>query len=389
MTRIETRWQALPWVLRWSIFLAVSVLILFLRSPGLLLGAEFLSEDGQTFFLGTYFGSPLDVILRSYAGYIHLVPRLVAYGERAVPIALAPLVSNLVSLLIISAVAAFIASNRLTRAAPHRGFRYLLALLLLLLPAQTDLYGRIQNAQWFLGLFMVCVLLAEDPRSRLATIAERISLLLAALSGPFGLLLSPLFVWRALRERSRNAFWSAACVVIPSLLQLLAVLESAATRRPPLGTYSVRDILGIISARVITEPILGARPVLVLETIFRYTFVSIPWITIAVIGIGVLGLGMMLWKLWRAFSENTPRWTLLVIGYTAAIMTTVGILFNPFRTGAADAYNSQRYFFFIGFAVATIVLGGALRLPQKRRVLKYVAISLLSIGIVCDFILPG
>jgi peptidoglycan/LPS O-acetylase OafA/YrhL len=126
-----------------------------------------------------------------------------------------------------------------------------------------------------------------------------------------------------------------------------------------------------------------------LETIFRYTFVSIPWITIAVIGIGVLGLGMMLWKLWRAFSENTPRWTLLVIGYTAAIMTTVGILFNPFRTGAADAYNSQRYFFFIGFAVATIVLGGALRLPPKRRVLKYVAISLLSIGIVCDFILPG
>ena len=387
-TRIEVRWWALPGVVRWPAFIMASVLILFARSPGTLLGAEFRYEDGRTFFLGTYFGSPLEVIFHPYAGYLQLVPRLVAYGERMVPIAWAPLVANFASLLIIAAVAAFIASDRLAQVLPHRGFRWLLAAVLLLLPAEQEIIGTIANTIWWLGLFLVCVLLAGPARSRLEAIMTRTFLVLASLSGPFSLLLSPLFVLRAVRERSRDATWSAACVAVPGLLQLVALAKTASERPTPLGAYSPGDLLGAFLSRVITEPILGARVTYLFEAVAHSIALYQPSFTWAIVALAVAGsiaMGVMLVVLFRAFSKHVSRWTMLVVAYTVVTVPALGVFVNPFRSLIVSPFLAQRYFFFTGFAVATIILGGISSLPKSRRLLKDAAFILLVIGIVCDF----
>ena len=385
-TLIETRWQALPWAIRWSTFIIVSVLILFARSPGILLNAEFANEDGQTFFLGTYFGSPLEVVFRPYAGYLHLVPRLAAYGERAVPIAWAPFVANLTSLLIIAAVAAFIASDRLAGVAPRRGFRWLLALTLLLLPAEWEIVGTITNTTWLLGLFLAGVLLAGPARSRLEALATRASLVLASLSGPFGLLFSPLFVLRAVRDRTRDAVWSAVCVVVPGLLQMVALAKTASDRPTPLGeAYSVVNLLGAFLARVVTEPILGARWTTVCEAICRIMLSTSAWVVIAMTAAWLIIVVAILATLIRGLSKHVSRWTIFVIAYVSVIVMALGVFVNPLQSELSNPYLSQRYFLFAGFAVAIIILGGAFSLPKSQRLLKYSVLVLLAIGIVSDF----
>src|SRR4029078_5704658 len=93
---------------RWAVTVGVFILAFGLavaRRPSSVLRPEVFNEDGQVFFLGTFFGSVVETLFRTYQGHLHLVPRLVALLERVVPISSAPLVSNIASLLVVAGVA--------------------------------------------------------------------------------------------------------------------------------------------------------------------------------------------------------------------------------------------------------------------------------------------
>ena len=83
---------------------AVGLGILFLRRPETILNAEFAYEDGREWYLDAWRKGPA-AILKPYAGYHHLVPRLVAAHERLLPAGQAPLVENAFVLAITAGVA--------------------------------------------------------------------------------------------------------------------------------------------------------------------------------------------------------------------------------------------------------------------------------------------
>ena len=131
---LATRAQSLPPIVGWLAFVLLAIAIVVLRRPESLTNAAFFYEDGQVFYIGAFFGSPLDQLTRQYEGYLHLIPRLVAMLERLVPPASAPLIGNAIALLVVVGVAAYIASGRLENVIPGRRTRVLLAIVFLLLP---------------------------------------------------------------------------------------------------------------------------------------------------------------------------------------------------------------------------------------------------------------
>src|ERR1019366_9533474 len=72
----------------------LSCIVLISRRPDAIYQAQFLHEDGHTWFADVYNFGWWAGVCRTYAGYHHVFPRLGAALALLVPLALAPLVMN-------------------------------------------------------------------------------------------------------------------------------------------------------------------------------------------------------------------------------------------------------------------------------------------------------
>ena len=198
-----------PAAVRWAAVVALAFCLLLLRRPETLFRASFFYEDGQVFYVGAYFGGFGSSRLGgAYAGYLHIVPRVVG-GARDGPCRRPTrrCVGNVIALGVVALLAAFIASNRLSNVLPDRRTRIVLAALLLLLPGSWETLGSITLVQWYVAIYLVAgrdrraaERVAHSRRSRATLVAG------ACLTGPFSILFAPLFWARALVRRDR---WSA------------------------------------------------------------------------------------------------------------------------------------------------------------------------------------
>jgi hypothetical protein len=203
-----------PWV--WVGIAAFG--LLFLRRPDVLIDAQFYAEDGPIFYLGGLLEGGAG-ILHPYAGYIHLVPRLVALLEAAVPVAWAPTLANLFSFLLAAGLAAYIASDRLSTILRSRMLRVVAGLILVLLPATHEVFGTMTNVQWLLGLYLVLSVAQTNPVSKLQAVADRTTLAVAALTGPMSIVIAPLHVIRLAFQRDRPSAWISRRNRTPSRLR--------------------------------------------------------------------------------------------------------------------------------------------------------------------------
>ncbi len=192
-----------------GLFLIAAVL-LFLKSPDAILNPQFWAEDGPIFF-AAQFHHALPQLLTPYAGYLHVVPRLVAWAANWFDFAKAPLIYNSTAILIDAACIAYV-SLRLRHWFPH----WAVFLSFFIVPAAGDIFGTITNAQWFMQFVLAAACLVPDRKGAKTPIALRvagyIALALAGLSGPFSVLVTG----------------AAICAM---LLTLLPVPSG----RPPLG----------------------------------------------------------------------------------------------------------------------------------------------------------
>src|SRR5215472_2407952 len=101
MTPLASK-QSLP-PLRWdryAILFALVFLLLVFRRPDALTNPQFWAEDGVQFFFSQITRGTWASLFRPYAGYLHLIPRLVAAGASPLPARVAPLLYNFSALLI-------------------------------------------------------------------------------------------------------------------------------------------------------------------------------------------------------------------------------------------------------------------------------------------------
>lgn len=186
-----------------------------------MINPQFWAEDGTLFFLEQYkYG--VSAFFRDYAGYLHLVPRVIAlFAERFFPYSLIPTVYNYSSLLITLLVVLSVFSARF-----KLNNKSLAALAIVLVPHyKNEIFLNITNLQWLLAVVLIVVLLKSNPAVEygnisLQYISDLAIIFTCGLTGPFIVFLAPFFCYKYFQTRTKYNFVVTVAVVLISGIQL-------------------------------------------------------------------------------------------------------------------------------------------------------------------------
>jgi hypothetical protein len=242
----------------WTLAIAVTGALLVLRRPDAVFHAQFWAEDGVVWYADAYNLGALRALLHSRDGYLQTLPRLGAMMASWVPLLYAPLVMNLVALIVEALPPLFLVSTRMRNIGPLR-LRCALALLYLFVPNSMELHAIITDAQWNLALLVCLVLIADVPRSRRGRLFDALVLTLCALSGPFCAFLLPVAVIQTVAPRfqsekqvgGRWRWIQLSLLAAGCLLQGLTLLTVGDTRLDTELGASVAKFARIVAGQIV------------------------------------------------------------------------------------------------------------------------------------------
>ncbi|MBN9683564.1 MULTISPECIES: hypothetical protein [unclassified Corallococcus] len=221
---IDLGWERLraPYATAFGVCFAM----LLLRSHERLAQAHLWAEDGRT-FLGEAFEHGLGATFMPYAGYLHVVPRLVTWVLSLLPIETYAVALTSVTLALNAAVFALIAKPCHRGLVSHDGVRVLVAVAFCFLPGTWEVTGNVANLHSV--LFYGVMLVALQDLDRPLGFAEVLVVLAAATSAGEAVLLAPAFLLRGwMRWRDgrplREAVGEALAVValtVPAAMNAL------------------------------------------------------------------------------------------------------------------------------------------------------------------------
>lgn len=227
-----------------AVLVSIACGIMFARKPDAWLNPQLWAEDGVIFVRAAWLQGP-GAILEPYAGYLHLLPRVVAAIAHEMPVAFVPHTFLGGSLLPLAAVAGFLSSARLPLAGHER---VALAALVALPPMPGEVLLNLTNAQWILGFVFVLLLLVEDRDGYSPLWVDVTWLAVAGLTGPFSLVFAPLYLVRAFLRPRMSTLVRAATVVLAAAVQGMVLIRSA---RMAAGQPAPPDVfVGVLGARV-------------------------------------------------------------------------------------------------------------------------------------------
>ena len=208
----------------------VTVALLFARAPDAFHTPQFWAEDAVVFWVQQYEQGFFASLLRPSAGYLHVMPRLIAALTDFLPYQMHP--------------AAFVAGaadrDRLDRrdhcgigpAAAACGVAGVAALLVV--PGGETLTNP-TNVQWIMAPALPLIAAAASPAGGLARANQLAFVALSGLSGPFSILMIPIWLWRVLSGARRDAFALvlAATTCLAGTVQALILVGAPETLDAP------------------------------------------------------------------------------------------------------------------------------------------------------------
>lgn len=255
---VVSRQTPLRWYWHVAVLCAAAALLIS-RQPDALFHAQFYGEDGHVWFADAFNRGWFTALFRTQDGYFQTLPRLAAALALIFPLALAPLVMNIVGLAIQLLPVPLLLSTRLSGCG-SLPFRALLALVYLALPNSREVNVTVTEAQWHLAL-VACLLVLASPRpGKVGHLFDAAVLLLCGLTGPFCILLLPIGLSFALLRRSRWDWMVASILVFTAALQAQALLYAGAARqyRLPLGA-SAEEFVRIVAGQVYLGALIGSN----------------------------------------------------------------------------------------------------------------------------------
>ena len=334
--------------------------VLHARKPDAFENPQFWAEDGTVFFQQSY-DLGLEAFFESYAGYFHTVPRMVAGLASALPYSFTPAVYNYSSLLLLLVVACYLHSPLLALRWPAA-----YALATVLVPhRQGEIFLNLTNAQWVLALLLFLIAVKPPAATRVGRIAEWAIVLAAGLSGPFIVVLLPLYCVQLVRFRSAASLTSLLLAGVASAVQILE-FRSLPIVMPPSGGHSDAAWLDLVGQKLFGNLVLGDK--------LPYT---LPPLGLIVAASAVIAL--LAWRLGRLPQKRDLAFAGFF--FSAAVLALV---FYKFR-GAADllvpAAAASRYFYvpyvLFSWACLTLLLHSA-RWPDRAFAILLLALVLRS-----------
>lgn len=257
-TGMGTAQSALRWWWHVLAFFTAAALVVS-RQPDAILHAQFFAEDGHVWFADAYNRGWFTSLFRTQVGYFQTLPRLVAALSLLVPLSWAPLVMNLVGLIVQILPVPLLLSKRLSRLGSLQ-LRATLAFIYIALPNCREINATITNAQWHLALVACLLLISSPPVSRASKIFDVLVFVLCGATGPFAIPLALIAgIWLAFR-RTRWGYWPVAIFACAAAIQTYALLaiDSATRSHWPLGA-SAEWLIRILAGQVYLGTILGSN----------------------------------------------------------------------------------------------------------------------------------
>jgi hypothetical protein len=227
-----------------SVVAALAACLLFLRGVPRLRDAALHHEDGQIFLSQAHNGG-VAAFVKPYAGYLHLIPRMVAAVLEPFPVTAAPVLYAVAALLVHVVMLTPALSARLEWIIPGQMLRAVLFALLCLMPPLWEVLGNIANLIFVGGISLLLLMLSDDPRSGSGRAGELAAVAALGLSGPLIVFFVPWFVWRWRRTRSRHSRAVVAVGVAAALVQGATFLLSEREEPPvpPVPPVSVGSLV--------------------------------------------------------------------------------------------------------------------------------------------------
>jgi hypothetical protein len=255
----------------WAVAIAVTGALLFFRRPDAVLHAQFWAEDGVVWFADAYNLGGFKALLRARDGYLQTIPRLACAAALWAPLGHAPLVTNLIALVLEALPPLFLISSRMRNLGPL-GLRCVLALLLLFVPDSSEVHAIITDSEFQMAVLACLVVIAEAPRSWAGRTFDIVVLALFALTGPFCVLLFPVALLRTLAplmahrtssaQLARPEGWrlmQLSLLAAGGLGQALTVITTAGARLNTTLGASPTKFVRIVGGQVVLPLFLGSN----------------------------------------------------------------------------------------------------------------------------------
>lgn len=356
----------------WQIAVFVLVaLALVSRDPAQFLHAQFYAEDGYTWYADAYNGGWLHSLTLAAGGYLNTLQRIGGGLALLVPFRFAPLVMNVVGLLLQCLPVTVLLSARCRRWGLLTT-RMLFAGLYVAAPHAREVHVVLTNSQWHLALVLPLLLFAAPPAGRTGRVLDVLLFALAGFCGPYGLVLVPLGLLFWLVRRQRWTLVQAGLMAIGAGVQVLVLMGT--TGRPPavLGA-SVVHFVRLLGGYVVMASMFGALP----------WALRVPLAVLA--GFTVLGLLMYGYCLLRAGLE-------LRLFVLYCLLLLFSALRHPLTVSAEpmwpimESFPSLRYWL---FPMLALLWGSAwcfMQAPSRMfRFLGGAAVLATTVGILQDW----
>lgn len=281
---------------------AAAVGILVLRKPWALLTPQLWAEDGSV-HLNDVDAWGARAFLIPYRGYLHLLPRLIAwFAPHVADVAHWPGIYNSAALVVTAYLFARMASPRLNL--PGKPW---MTLAFVLIPHSGEVFLNITNLHWLADIFLVQQFLINRPATTLQRVGDHLALILAGLSDPCALVFLPLFVWRAWHDRDRDSVGMLVVVALCAGIQGYFLRSTGLHYDGPMQPFHLLRLLSVMGSRLVVWPFLG-----------RHATSLLPAFSQALIGTAVV-LVIVVWALRRdprrpVRARILAAWALLAIG---------------------------------------------------------------------------
>ena len=349
-------------------FLLLAAGIALTRSSYILLTGRFWAEEGSVHFAHMHGeGSPLDLFfVPTRTGYLNLFANAATWTAAALPLEHAPLVTawaSLAVLLLVLWVALAWPSELLPVAWARLAAATLLLVGTLALP---EVWLNAINAQVYLGILVVLLLFtipSELVRWRFVTTV--LMLAGACLSGAYAAVMAPLFVVRAVIDRSSRRIMMAAVTTAALLVQVGAYVDAEQTAtgvaESRIGVPGLGTTISDIAMRQFVPLVLGQPGSARLDESARVLHDGL--------GAAIaLGLGVLLVAL---IVDSTRRLTAaLLVGALIAVETFV------FVTALGSRVDGRYTVVPLGILTLALVFGAA---TAEHRPLRLTAMAVSGV----------
>lgn len=344
---------------RTSVAIALGVGLYLLRRPSAISSASLWAEDG-TIFLSQSLERGWRAVNDSYAGYLHIAPRLLAMVASWLPFRWTPVVYALVSAVVTVACCSPVLSRRSSWLLPTWGARVAVFAGLICLPRVAELHATLTNVIWWCGIGLLLVILLDDPSTTVGKVSEATAVALLVLSGANGVVLAPFVVFRWWRTRSIHSlviagvWWAAAGIQGWVLIHAERSLDGGDLPWPvTLIRWSVERTLGpfVLSGPYVDRPA---------NLLAGFPLAAQVLILVAALMAAVVLLG-----------GHRPSTTILLVGVAAA-----SCLAGFMSLGPAAPLLPERY---TAIPAAALLIGLISARPSRRIVAAFKCVLLVWI----------